>query len=327
MSVTITTGVDYWTWDDSPVTWDDSPVTWDDARRVHFAANAAEEIRTTDVVSVSAQKKLAEICAVADSIVQKADVYRSLFEIISVSAREPINPNSVNKESLSVKELFDKKLTYLYPAKETLGMSEKLDRTVVFAERVLNEGITIHDAVVKSVTLKKEESSFGLAETWIENANAVIEMVSFFMGAMTESIFTDRANTANGYSSFQKFLVGDYEYQKALIRVSVKSKQMDSGVNLFNVVHNVDIPDTDDRGRVTVTDTTKPTKVYFNKFYYTPPEISVALVGGTTADGFMIPVVINTNGKDKDGRFFEFELKNVSGQRATGTVIWVAKGY
>lgn len=327
MSVTITTEVGYWTWDDSPVTWDDSPVTWDDARRVHFAANATEEIKTTDVSSVSAQKKLAEICVVIDSIAQKADVYRNLSEIIDVSASEPINPNRVNKEAVSVKELFDKKLTYLYPAKEIFGVSENLDRTVVFAERVLKESIAIHDEVAKSVTLKKEEISIGLADTWIENANAVIEMVSFFTGAMTESIFTDRANTPNGYSSFQKFLVGDYEYQKALIRVSVKARQLDSGVNLFNVVHNVDIPDTDDRGRVTVTDTTKPTKVYFNKFYYTPPEISVALVGGTTADGFMVPVVINTNGKDEEGRFFELELKNASDQRGTGTVIWVAKGY
>lgn len=327
MGVTITSRVASWTWEDSPVAWENASVTWDGSERVYFTAMVEEDIKTRDVAEVSMQKKLVEVCNISDGILRKTNTYRHLAENIDISAREPINPNRVSKETLSVKELFDKKLTYQYPGKEAISLSEDMDRTVVFAERVWRENITIQDAVVKSVALRKEEDSIGLSDKWLENANAVMEMISFFKGAMTESVFVDRSNTVNGYSIFQKFLVGDYEYQRALIRVSVKSKQLDSGINLFNVVHNVDIPDTDDRGRVTVTDTTKPTRVYFNKFYYTSPEVAVALVGGTTADGFMVPVVINTNGKDETGRYFEFELKNASGQRATGTVIWVAKGY
>lgn len=327
MSVTIKSEVAFWTWEDSPVTWANATETWNESSRVYFAVDVAEAINATNITAVSGNKRVNETLGISEGILKRANTYRQLTETVGVSAREPINPNHVGKEAVSIRELFDKKLMYQYSGKETVGLSEEMDRTVVFAERVLHEDIAVRDALKKSVALKKEEAPIGLAGVWIENANAVVEMVSFFAGAMMESVFVDRANTVNGYSAFQKFLAGNYEYQKALIRVSVKSKQLDSGINLFNVVHNVDIPDTDDRGRVTVTDTTKPTKVYFNKFYYTPPEISVALVGGTTADGFMVPVVINTNGKDEEGRFFEIELKNASGQRTTGTVIWVAKGY
>ena len=167
----------------------------------------------------------------------------------------------------------------------------------------------------------------GIHDSQLENANAVLSDITLFSGKMEEKMFLDRINTPIGYGMFTDFYVGDYEYQKAILRLIVTTDSTDSVANLFNMVMNVDIPDTDDRGSVDIIDTTAPTKVHFNVHYYHPPEVSVTLKGGNTESGVLIPNLVSLDREDVDGRYFEAELLTITGERATGSFTWVSKGY
>ena len=144
---------------------------------------------------------------------------------------------------------------------------------------------------------------------------------------MTLEQFIQAANKASGYGSFADFNVGEYEYQKALVRILVSSNETNAAPVLYGVEHHVDIDDTDDRGIVTITDTTQTTKVYYNKHYYNAPEVNVTIKGGSQSTGVIIPVIEATDGLDDSGRYFTVSLYNSSYTRVTGTIAWVSKGY
>ena len=72
--------------------------------------------------------------------------------------------------------------------------------------------------------------------------------------------------------------------------------------------------------------TTAATKVYDNKHYYNAPEVNAMVKGGTGATT-PVPNILTTDGQDDKGRYFEIELLNSSGNRTTGIVSWVAKGW
>lgn len=124
-----------------------------------------------------------------------------------------------------------------------------------------------------------------------------------------------------------EFKVGEYEYQEALVRIKIESQINQSEPTASNVVMHVDIPDTDDRGIAEITSTAAPTKVYYNKHYYKPPDISVTLRGGNTSNGYIAPYIVSTSKSDDHGAYFEVELLNEKNERKTGTINWVAKGY
>lgn len=327
MGAVTSSRVDYWSWENSPSVWDAASETWDSASRKYYETEINEAVSLSERMRVSGDKPLTETFAVTDDCTHKAVVKRSWQETLAVADSKQARPSAVMNETFGIKEWFDKMMRYFKSHDETVSLAEAFNRRVIFADRRLSEHIGINDTADKAMLLMKNEDMPLISDAILENANAVMDMVSFYSGVMNEQTFLERANTVQGYSSFKEFYVGDYEYQRALVRLSVQAEQLNSGINLYNVVHNVDIPDTDDRGTVTITDATAPTRVYFNKFYYHAPEISVTLIGGNTGDGFVIPNVPNTNGQDADGRYFEVELLDVSGARKTGTVMWVSKGY
>ncbi len=327
MGAVTTSRVDYWTWQDSPVTWDASDTTWDTASRKYYTTNVNETISLTDDRVISLAKSVREVMQVGDGTMCKAKTKRIWTESFALADMKSAGYSAQYREGIRTREMFGKMMRYNKTHDESVSFDEDFSRRVVYAERILREQIGTSEYVGKAVSTQKNEVLCCFSDTLLENANAVIDMVSFYGGVMDEVTFAQRANTVQGYSAFKEFYVGDYEYQRALVRLSVRAEQLNSGINLYNVVHNVDIPDTDDRGKVVIADTTAPTKVYFNKFYYHVPEVSVTLVGGSTGDSVVIPVLTNLEGQDEGGRYFEVELLDMSGTRKQGTVIWVSKGY
>lgn len=51
------------------------------------------------------------------------------------------------------------------------------------------------------------------------------------------------------------------------------------------------------------------------------------MVKGGTGATTPVPNILTTDGQDDKGRYFEIELLNSSGNRTTGIVSWVAKGW
>ena len=327
MSVAINSRKDLWLWDNTPASWDDTTVTWDSSYRTYFEVSASDTVTTTDARRQKNDKHLQESVAVIETDTRTTKASRMFAERVSWSEKPIAHTSREVAEKVSIAEFYDKQMAFLVKMLEGVTIEEVFSRKVLFAERKLFENVTVDDTDGKSINAVKTESFPQVYDAFLENANAVLDMVSFYTGEMDEKIFRELTNKPNGYSSFQEFYVGDYEYQRALVRLSIRSEQLNSGIHLCGVVHNVDIPDTDDRGTVEITDASAPTKVYYNKFYYNAPEVSVTQKGGNTGDGIVVPIITSVFNEDDIGQYFEVELLTASGARTTGTIIWVSKGY
>mgnify|MGYP000292564071 CR=1 FL=1 len=163
-------------------------------------------------------------------------------------------------------------------------------------------------------------------DRFLRALNGIIEEITLKKGGMTAADFQQLVNQPTGYERFIPYIVGEYEYQKALVRLAVTPGSLGAEPAVYNVVVHVDIDDTVDRGTTIITDMSAATTVHFSKHYYTRPEVTVTLRGGSTADGIITPNVTEID-KDKDGYYFKVELLKADGTRAKGTVTWQSVGY
>ena len=163
-------------------------------------------------------------------------------------------------------------------------------------------------------------------DRFLRALNGIIEEITLKKGGMTAADFQQLVNQPTGYERFIPYIVGEYEYQKALVRLAFTLGSFGAEPAVYNVVVHVDIDDTVDRGTTVITDTSAPTTVHFSKHYYTKPEVTVTLHGGNTSDGVITPNVVEID-KDADGYYFKVELLKADGTRAKGTVTWQSVGY
>ena len=137
---------------------------------------------------------------------------------------------------------------------------------------------------------------------------------------MTLAEFKSRLMRPVGYETFRPFHVGEYEYEKALVRIFITVGSFGAIPEIYDVVMNVDIDDTVDRGAARLA--AKETVVAYNKHYYTKPEVTVTLLSGNTADGIVLPE-ITTIGTEA----FTCVLRKRDGSAAAGTISWTSVGY
>ena len=248
--------------------------------------------------------------------------YLNLIE--SVKAQEVLykRQGKLMDELLQVTDhLFNDNSKHVF---ESVSIEDEWSRKLTF-KRVIQELIAVGEAFQKYYELNKS-IDIHVLEAYVRASNAVIEAIQVSQDIFTADDFMEALQKSPGYESFIDFNVGDYEYEQALMRVQVISNATHSQPLLYDVAARVDIDDTDDRGSVEIADTTGPTKVYYNKHYYTAPEVQATVVGGT---GTMSSVafILNTDGQDEQGRYFEIELHDDTGNLTTGIVAWQAKGW
>lgn len=228
-----------------------------------------------------------------------------IYEGIRLVETKPWRVNVFADEPLHVDESFIRSFNLKRFIVERIGFREYLVR---YGFLYAKEPLSVYDAYVRT-------------------ANAVLEALQISGEVFTVVDFESQMNKLPFYEEFIDFNVGDYEYEKAVMRLQVISHATHSQPLLYNVSAHVDIDDTNDRGTVTITDTTAATKVYYNKFYYNAPEVQVTVSGGT-GDSVMIPHILRTDGNDvKQGRYFEVELRDNTGKRVTGVISWASKGW
>ena len=196
------------------------------------------------------------------------------------------------------------------------------------AVREFASQITISSQPLNKTAVKSIEDFFKLYDAIIEACQAILSDLRINNGSITLEDFEKIVKTVPGYLPFMDFKVGEYDYKDALVRIAVGSAVAQTEPSIYSAVMHVDIPDTQDRGTAEIEDTEAPTKVFFNKMFYNPPEVSVNLRGGNTGDGLVVPNIVSTDKKDEYGqRYFEVELLNSNMQRVTGLVTWQAVGY
>lgn len=312
-------------------------------------------ILESETVSVS-DKKVTAISAVCKEVINVMELARKAIaalkgEILSIAETKMLkNIMKINIETLNFAETYADMIGFILKINETVIFSEtpikipailkteefttidkqwakptkKLLETVGVAEsrtdektfiRAFNEAIAFLEKNMKSCSLKKYEV-FDLVDDIIRNANAVISDLSILDEDLTLEEFIARTSSPEGYSAFKDFIVGDHNYQKALIRTVVETFAIGGRPCLDKWVLNVDVPDAIDSGTVDVG--ASLTTVNFNRRFNAPPEVQVTLRGGTRG----IPCVVNIY-EDH----FEIEIVNASNVNVAGAVSWTAKGY
>ena len=276
-----------------------------------------------------ADQKAATIAVFKDEYLSFSEAFRrvwesylTLFEALTAQEALKKRQEKVTHEAAQVSDHIRK--DSLKSIFESADIEEAWRRKLTF-KRLLAELIDMGEAFRQHYRLNKAVD-IHILEAYVRASNAVIEAIELSQDIFTENDFMEALQKSPGYESFIDFNVGDYEYEQALMRVQIISNATQSQPLLYDVAARVDIDDTDDRGNVEITDTTGPTKVYYNKHYYTAPEVQATVVGGT---GTMSSVafILSTDGQDEQGRYFEIELHDDSGNLTTGIVAWQAKGW
>lgn len=257
------------------------------------------------------------------------DDYKKIWQTVQTFREELKTLDKVYRNIYAVRDdriaIADKRLVKLdRTLHEAVDTDESFNRNVAFV-RGLAELARIGDGLTRDIG-KNTAEDIALYDAYVRASNSYIESVQVVSSFKEMDDFTAMADTPPMYEQFTDFNVGDYEYEKALLRLRIVSKATQAQPLLYDVSPHVDIDDTDDKGQVQIKDTTAATKVYYNKHYYNAPEVN-AMVKGGTGDTTPVPNILTTDGQDDKGRYFEIELLNSSGNRTTGIVSWVAKGW
>ena len=245
----------------------------------------------------------------SERIKAHSSIYSSVLhnqgEILHVSDLKANNLAKKQKEAFAISELFKKYVPVVRKIYETINVSDKVGKSSKISEKEL---LNIIDVLIRA-------------------CEGVLSDVIVQKGGITLEEFLAAVEAPSLHQPFTEFKVGEYEYKDALVRVVLQSTSRDMNPSITACTMNVDIPDTDDRGTVKITNTSIATKVHFNRFYYNAPEVVVTLIGGSTSNGTVIPNIVSTELQDDEGRYFEVELLKTDGSRTTGTISWASKGY
>lgn len=257
------------------------------------------------------------------------DDYKKIWQAVQNFREELKTLDKAHRNIYAVRDdriaIADKRLVKLERTlHEAVETDESFNRNVDFV-RGFEDLARIGDGLTRDIG-KNSAEDIALYDAFVRASNGYIESVQAISSFREADNFLAMSDTPPLYEQFTDFNVGDYEYEKALLQLRVVSKATQAQPLLYDVSPHVDIDDTDDKGQLEIKDTTAATKVYYNKHYYNAPEVN-AMVKGGTGTTTPVPNILTTDGQDNKGRYFEIELLNSSGNRTTGIVSWVAKGW
>lgn len=206
---------------------------------------------------------------------------------------------------------------------DAIASSENFSRLARFAREFI-EPMTVAEDYRRLVDLFKRENEISIRSIRIKQTPCgVLSDIVVNNHAITLDEFNRLANKASGYNSFTEFKVGEYEYQDALYRLAVRKKNSASNPLVYDYAIHVDIDDVKDRGAADIP--AEETKVYFNRTYYTTPDVVVIVCGGT--EGSVVIPSITGQGEDNRGKYFKIILKDATGKVVAGRISWNSNGY
>lgn len=206
---------------------------------------------------------------------------------------------------------------------ETLSPREHLDRKAAFV-LMFGERLSATDDYRRLFEIFKKENQISIRDIRIKQTPCgVLSDIVVNNHGITLDEFNRLANKASGYNTFSEFKVGEYEYKDALYRLAIRKKNAASNPLVYDYAIHVDIDDVKDRGAADIP--AEETKVYFNRAYYTTPDVVVNVCGGTEGE----PVIpyITEQGEDDRGKYFKIILRNAAGKVVAGRISWNSNGY
>lgn len=294
----------------------------EDARDAAVTHMSYDEVAAGDGLTISLGKMTSEQLGILDTALRAAAFRRTWDESAQLDDNED---NHVTANKFEEVQMTDSRSADIYqPEEEAVGIADRQThraRTL----RTFAEMANVGEHMRRDLGGGYSEA-VAVDDRFLRALNGIIEEITLKKGGMTAADFQQLVNQPTGYERFIPYVVGEYEYQKALVRLAVTPGSLGAEPAVYNVVVHVDIDDTVDRGTTIITDTSAATTVHFSKHYYTRPEVTVTLRGGSTADGIITPNVTEID-KDKDGYYFKVELLKSDGTRAKGTITWQSVGY
>lgn len=266
---------------------------------------------------------------VSKETVTVTDSYKRIWQIVKDLREYITTVDKVHRDIYTKKDeriyAADKLLKHIeHRLKDKVSTNESFNRSVDY-NRDFSDFIKAGDKLTRKIGKNPMEDIL-IWDAYIRASNSYIEVLRMVDKAEDEKWFDSMVESMPKYEEFSDFLVGDYEYEKACIRLVLSSSLTDSAPTIYDVAANIDIDDTDDRGTVKITDTTAATKVYYNKHYYNAPEVQVSVNSGM-GNLTVTPYILRTDGIDGNKRYFEVELRNDDGERVAGYISWVSKGW
>ena len=294
----------------------------EDARDAAVMQMSYDDVAASDGLTISLVKMTAEQLGILDTSLRAATFKRTWDESAQLDDDED---NHVTADKFEEVQTTDSRSADIYqPEEEAVGIADRQThraRTL----RTFDERANVGEHMRRDLGGGYSEA-VALDDRFLRALNGIIEEITLKKGGMTAADFQQLVNQPTGYERFIPYIVGEYEYQKALVRLAVTPGSFGAEPAVYNVVVHVDIDDTVDRGTTVITDTSAPTTVHFSKHYYTKPEVTVTLHGGNTSDGVITPNVVEID-KDVDGYYFKVELLKADGTRAAGSITWQSVGY
>jgi hypothetical protein len=206
---------------------------------------------------------------------------------------------------------------------DTLALAENFSRLTRFV-RGFSEPMTVMEAHRRLVDLFKRENEISIRAIRIRQTPCgVLSDIVVNNYAITLDEFKRLKVKASGYNFFTEFKVGEYEYRDALYRLAIRKKNSASNPLVYDYTIHVDIDDVKDRGTADIP--AEETKVYFNRTYYTTPDVVVIVCGGT--EGSVVIPSITEQGEDNRGKYFKIILKDATGKVVAGKISWNSNGY
>lgn len=243
-----------------------------------------------------------------DSVGTSETVYKSIYE------RSYENVNVRSEKSSAESDI-------IYYERSNIR-SHKADEWLI--DRSFSHDCKLADAGYRSPTIREEEAISMDEWRLMPNAIGVLSDIHLTKTAMTAKDFEKISNKPSGYTAFSEFKVGEYEYKDALYRLDIQRVNAANNPIVYDYKVHVDIDDVKDRGTATIP--AEETKVYFNRTYYTEPDVVVNVISGTGGD-IIIPFITSTAGKDDKGRYFTVILKTRDGTPVKGKISWNSNGY
>lgn len=198
-------------------------------------------------------------------------------------------------------------------------------KAVVQFARAFGEEIAGSEITQNDYNLWAQESNLSInCYRVLPNPCGVLSDIRAQDHGLTLADFNSECERVSGYNAFSEFKAGEYEYQDALYRLTIKRANTASTPVVYDYKVHVDIDDVKDRGTANIL--AEETKVYFNRHYYTEPEVVVNVVSGKEGE-VVIPFITETNGEDDNGRYFKVILKTATGAVVAGTISWNSNGY
>lgn len=307
--------------------------------RRNIAVNKTEKLSIDSKVIKSVKLKKAEQFKTIEVYSKKSNIQKKETLLNGILMRPQTffdrfiteNIQTLEMQNKAVYEHF-REIIYFNDDK-SLNFGKKLNEIVKSIEnngrkwivsRDFTESIFAKDDLLKSINLKNDDEIKIRNTRILPNPCGILSDVLVRENEMDMSDFESIVERASGYNAFSPFRVGDYEYKDAMYRIRISKTGGTANPLIYDYKVHVDIDDVKDRGTADIP--AEETRVYFNRNYYTEPDVVVNVVSGIEGK-VIIPFIISTDGEDDKGRYFTIILKDTSGNPVEGTISWNSNGY